>query len=61
MAPCLICGEPVEVDMYNNHSAICNDCKDTIWFIKINRNCIEGMLKMFKTVKGSQYEVKGED
>ena len=54
-------GHRVNGVYYTNHSAICNDCKDAILFIKINKNCIEGMLKMFKAVKGSQYEVKGED
>ena len=29
-APCLICGEPVPVSMWENHAKICNKCKRAI-------------------------------
>ena len=29
-APCIICGEPVPVSMWENHAKICNKCKRAI-------------------------------
>ena len=43
---CMICGQFIELDnLYSSKPQICEDCKETMQFIKQNRSAIEKMLK----------------